>query len=129
LRPHAEEFDKAGAKLAVIGNGQPAMAKSWARHNDFPATVAVLTDPARKSYDVAGLKRSLAATLSPASAVNFVRALRRGFRQGRILGDAWQQGGALVVRPGGKVVYRHVSSGPGDHASASTLLAALNAST
>jgi hypothetical protein len=129
LRPHAEEFEKAGAKLAVIGNGQPWMAKSWARHNDFPPAVAVLTDPARKSYDVAGLKRSFAATLKPAAAVSFVRALRRGFRQGRTLGDPWQQGGALVVRPGGQVVFRHVSSGPGDHASASTLLAALHAHT
>ncbi|HEY6909308.1 MAG TPA: peroxiredoxin-like family protein [Myxococcales bacterium] len=127
MRPHAGEFEKAGATLAVIGNGLPAMAKSWARHNDFPSTVAVLTDPGRKSYDAAGLKRSFAATLSPTSAVNFVRAVRRGFRQGRILGDAWQQGGALVVRPGGEVVFRHVSSAPGDHASASTLLAALGA--
>jgi alkyl-hydroperoxide reductase/thiol specific antioxidant family protein len=127
LRPHADEFEKAGAKLAVIGNGQPAMAKSWARHNGFPPSVAVLTDPARKSYDVAGLKRSFTATLKPAAAVSFVRALRRGFRQGRIQGDPWQQGGALVVRPGGKVVFQHVSSAPGDHASASTLLAALDA--
>ncbi|HET9751737.1 MAG TPA: peroxiredoxin-like family protein [Myxococcales bacterium] len=127
MRPHAEEFEKAGARLAVIGNGWPAMARSWAEHTGFPPGVAVLTDPTRKAYDLAGLKRSFAATLSPAAAVSFVRALRRGFRQGRILGDAWQQGGSLVVRPGGKVVFRHVSSGPGDHASASTLLAALNA--
>ncbi len=125
MRPHADEFEKAGAKLAVIGNGEPAMAKSWARHNGFPPAVAVLTDPARKSYDLAGLERSFAATLRPAAAVRFVRALRRGFRQGRTRGDPWQQGGSLVVRPGGKVVFRHVSSGPGDHASASTLLAAL----
>ena len=127
MRPHAEEFEQAGAKLAVIGNGWPAMAKSWAEHNGFPSSVAVLTDPSRKAYDLAGLKRSVAATLGPRAAMNFLRALRRGFRQGSIKGDAWQQGGALVVRPGGKVVFRHVSSAPGDHASASTLLAALNA--
>jgi hypothetical protein len=129
LRPHAEEFEKAGAKLAVIGNGWPAMAKSWAEHNGFPPSVAVLTDPTRKAYELAGLKRSAAATLGPRAAMNFLRALRRGFRQGRIKGDPWQQGGSLVVRPGGKVVFRHVSSAPGDHAGASTLLGVLNAPT
>src|SRR5207248_510961 len=40
-------------------------------------------------------------------------------------GDAWQQGGALVVQPGGKVTFRYVSLGPGDHPGPTTLLAAL----
>jgi len=126
LRPHAEEFAKAGGKLAVVGNGWPAMAKSWAEHVGFPPSVAVLTDPTRKAYDLAGMKRSVVLTLfNPFAFARFIRATLRGFRQGRTAGDAWQQGGALVVQPGGKVTYRHVSLGPGDHPSPADLVAAL----
>lgn len=126
MRPHADEFDKAGARLAVIGNGWPAMAKSWAAYVGFPPSVAVLTDPSRKAYDLAGLKRSRILTLfSPLAQARWLRARLHGFRQGRVAGDAWQQGGALVVLPDGKIPYRFVSLGPGDHPSPSALLAAL----
>jgi AhpC/TSA antioxidant enzyme len=126
LRPHAEEFANAGGKLAVIGNGWPAMAKSWAEHVGFPPSVAVLTDPARAAYDLAGLKRSVMLTLfNPLSIARFVRASIRGFRQGRTAGDLWQQGGALVIRPDGKVTYRSVSLGPGDHPRPAALVEAL----
>jgi len=45
LRPHAQEFAQGGGKLVVVGNGWPAMAKSWAQHAGFPQAVEVLTDP------------------------------------------------------------------------------------
>ena len=125
LRPHAEEFEKAGATLAVIGNGWPAMARSWATHVGFPPSVKVLTDPTGKAYDAAGMKRSAALTFSPFAFARWVRANLKGFRQGRTAGDAWQQGGALIVLPGGKVPYRYVSLGPGDHPSPGKLLGAL----
>jgi hypothetical protein len=127
LRPRATEFEQAGARLAVIGSGWPAMAKAFAEHVGFPASVAVLTDPGRHAYEAAGFRRSAVLTLlNPRAFVRFIRATLRGFRQGRTAGDPWQQGGALVVRPGGKVAFRYVSWGPGDHASADTLLGALN---
>ena len=126
MRPHAEEFAKAGAKLAVVGNGWPAMAKSWAEHVGFPPTVAVLTDPTRRAYDLAGMKRSAALTLfNPLALARWERARVHGFRQGKTAGDAWRQGGALVVQPGGKVSFRYVSLGPGDHPNPAALLAAL----
>lgn len=126
MRPQADEFVKAGGKLVVIGNGWPAMAKSWAEHVGFPPSVAVVTDPSRKAYDVAGMKRGIGLTLlNPRSMLRWMRARRKGFRQGRTAGDAWQQGGALVVRPGGKVTFRHVSLGPGDHVPPQQLVAAL----
>jgi hypothetical protein len=126
LRPHAEEFERKGAKLAVVGNGWPAMAKAWAAQVGFPPSVAVLTDPSRKAYDLAGLKRSALLTLlNPLSLARWVRANVHGFHQGRTAGDAWQQGGAMVVLPSGKVAYRYVSLGPGDHPSPATLLGAV----
>ena len=126
MRPRAAEFEQAGAKLAVIGNGWPAMAKAFAEHVGYPASVAVLTDPSKKAYELAGLRRSALLTLlNPASLLRFIRANLHGFRQGRTSGDPWQQGGALVVRPGGQVAFRYASWGPGDHASADTLLRAV----
>jgi AhpC/TSA antioxidant enzyme len=130
LRPHAAEFEQAGGRLAVVGNGWPAMAKSWAAHVGFAPSVRVLTDPSRKAYDLAGFKRSAVLTLlNPLSMARFVRANVRGFRQGRMAGDPWQQGGALVVLPSGKVAYRYVSFGPGDHPSPAALVDALKRAT
>jgi hypothetical protein len=126
LRPHADEFVKAGGRLVVVGNGWPAMAKSWAEHVGFPPSVTVLTDPSRKAYDLAGMKRSVVLTLlNPRSVVRWGRARMKGFRQGRTAGDAWQQGGALVVQPGGKVTFRYISLGPGDHPAPKELVSAL----
>ena len=125
MRPHAEEFAQAGARLVVIGNGWPAMAKAFAERTGFSPSVTLLTDPSRESYRLAGFKRSVFLTIGPHTWFAAVRALLRGFRQGRFAGDAWQQGGALVVVPGGKVLFRQVSLAPGHHASPGSLLRAV----
>jgi hypothetical protein len=126
LRPRAEEFSRKGATLAVIGNGWPQMAKAFAERTGFPPSVRVLTDPTRRAFEAAGLLRSRWRTLfDPQALVRWLRARRKGFRQGRTQGDAWQQGGSLVVLPGGRVAFRYVSSAPGDHPSPDALLAAL----
>ena len=88
----------------VIGNGWPAMAKDFAARAQLPASMTLLTDPSRKSYQAAGLKRSALLTLGPRGWLPFIRTLRKGFRQGKILGDPWQQGGTLVVAKGGEVL-------------------------
>src|SRR5947207_15980711 len=72
------------------------------------------------------MKRSVGLTLfNPFALVRWGRAQLHGFRQGKTARDAWQRGGALVVQPGGKVTFRYVSLGPGDHPGSTTLLAAL----
>lgn len=125
LRSHAAEFEKAGAGLVIIGNGRPALAKRLAERNQLPASMTLLTDPSLRAYQAAGLKRGVWRTLGPRGWLPYLRTLRRGFRQRRLAGDAWQQGGALALAAGGKVLYRHVSEHPGDQASASALLKAL----
>jgi hypothetical protein len=125
LRPQADEFAKAGARLAVIGNGWPAAAKHFAGKIGFPPSVAVLTDPSRRAYDLAGLKRSAVLTMGPHAWLPYARAIMKGFRQGRLQGDPWQQGGALVVGRTGTLSMKHVSMGPGHHADPRMLLEAV----
>ena len=125
MRPHAEEFARAGARLAVIGSGWPAAAKHFAETIGFPPSVTVLTDHSRQAYDLAGLKRSAVLTMGPHAWLPIARAMVKGFRQGRLQGDPWQQGGALVVQRGGALAFRHVSVGPGHNASPRSLLQAV----
>lgn len=125
LRPHVDELLKHGARLAVIGNGWPAMAKAFASRAGLPESVTLLTDPTRQSYLAAGLKRGVLLTLGPRGWLPFLRTWKKGFRQGRTAGDPWQQGGAVVVGKDGKVLYRHVSVGPSDQADPRALVSAL----
>lgn len=125
LRSRAADFEKAGARVAVIGNGWPAMAKAFAERNGLPANIELFTDPSLKAYQAAGLRRSAILTLGPWAIPPFLRTLRRGFRQRRKAGDLWQQGGAIVMGRDGKVLYRHASWHPGDQATPDRLLHAL----
>jgi hypothetical protein len=109
----------------LIGNGSAAMAKKFAEHNQFPAAMRMLTDPKRAAYKAAGFKRSMLATLSPAGLMNFLRAAKKGFKQGKTQGDPWQMGGSLIVKPSGEVIWKYRSEAPGDHVSPETLLAKL----
>lgn len=113
----------AGAELVAIGNGSPEEAGKLKKAKDLPFTL--LTDPGRASYQAAGLRDSLAASLSPRLALNGIRAWRQGFRQGRIQGSALQQGGVLVIDVGGEVLARHVSRTGGDHPPTQWILDAL----
>ena len=125
LRSRAADFEKAGARIAIVGNGWPAMAKKFAERNALPPGIELFTDPTRKAYDLAGLRRSALLTLGPWALIPFLRTLRRGYRQRRKAGDLGQQGGALVLAPGGKVLDRHASWHPGDQAAPARLLSAL----
>ncbi len=113
-----------GAELVLIGNGNRHFAKAFA--DEFGITSPLYVDTQRESYRALGMERGLFATLGNAASLkNMARALRAGFRQGATRGDAWQLGGVLVVRPGGEIAYRYLSSAAGDHAKVAEIFAAL----
>jgi hypothetical protein len=122
-----KDFETAGARLAVIGSGWPAMAKSFAERTQLPASMLLLCDPKLESFQAAGLHRSVLRTLNPLALLLWVRALLKGHRQGKQAGDNFQQGGSLVVARGGEVLLRTVSQMPGHHPSPAKLLGALSA--
>jgi len=126
LRDEKDEIERRGAKLRVVGNGTPAMAKGFAEKHGLEG--AVYTDPDRVTYRALGMARKLGATFSTKVLKGAARALKGGFRQERLQGDPWQQGGVLIVSGDGDLVYEYLSETAGDHPPVSELLDALTAS-
>jgi len=125
LRPHVDELRRKGAEVAVIGNGWPAMAKAFAQEMALPPGMRVLTDPKREAYRLAGFRHGLWSTLAPAAILDNLRARKKGFRQTKTAGDPLQQGGTLVIAPGGEILFRHASARQGDHPPPEQVVAAL----
>lgn len=123
MRPHLEEIRGEGAELVVIGSGTPDMARDF--QQQFARDIPVYVDQKRASFRAVGMKRGVCASIGPAAALKAFRALARGAWPGRVQGDPWQQGGALVVEPPGRIVWEYQSKDSGDHAPPAKLLAAL----
>ncbi|MEJ7599492.1 MAG: peroxiredoxin-like family protein [Kofleriaceae bacterium] len=118
-----EDIHRAGAELVVIGNGTPSFIAGFRETTGFEGPL--YTDPTLAAYQAAELERGMLRTFSPRGLGKAVSAFRRGARQGRTQGDAFQQGGVLVIAPGGKLRWRHASKFAGDNAPAERVVAAL----
>jgi len=108
----------------IVGSGSPAAARAFAQETDL-GDVRIFTDESRLAFERAGFRRGMGTLLSPRAIGNYVRAFLSGHRGGRKEGDAFQQGGALVVAPDGSLFYKYVSRASGDHPDVRDLLAAL----
>ena len=109
-----EEFEQAGARLVLIGQATPRHAAHFRRK--LGIDLPVLADEDRRTYKLAGFPRaSVGQLLGPRSVLSGVKhGARSRVTQGRIIGDAAQLGGAMVIRPGGDVVFRQQSANAGD---------------
>jgi peroxiredoxin len=112
-----------GAELIVVGNGRPEHARDFKEQHGL--TFPLLVDPDLEAYAAAGLRRDLRSTFNLRTVGNAVRALRGGHRQTSVQGDPWQQGGAFVITPDGRVVYEQISRAAGDHPDPAEIIAAL----
>lgn len=118
-------MNQLGADLIVIGSGTPNFAQGFRETVDFKGTL--LCDPELATYKAAGLERGFFKTMSVLSLGAAIKAVGQGHRQGRVQGDQNQQGGVIVIRPPGRMVYRYVSKRSGDHPPNAAILAALDA--
>ena len=118
------EIEAAGARLVLVGNGSPEQAAGFAKQ--FPG-VTILTDPSRDSYRALGMRRGVAATFNPTSLLSGVGAALRGNRQTSVEGDPWQQGGLLLLGPGGQVLRLQRNRSAGDRPDLDKALRALGA--
>lgn len=124
MRDRLEDIRRRGAELVLIGNGAQNFARAF--REDLDLDCQVLVDPDLASYRAAGLRRGRVELLSPRVPLNALRALKEGFRQKSVQGDPWQLGGVFVVKPGGRLAYRYISSEAGDHAPIDDILEALD---
>ena len=106
-----------GGLIYAIGNGNIDVAKNFAETFNIP--FPLLTDPQRRTYAAAGMKRNLG--LGPRSLLKAGRALAGGHRQGTTQGDVWQQGGVLVIGPEREILFAHINASAGDHATLSAI--------
>jgi hypothetical protein len=124
LHRESDELKARGADLYIIGNGTPSFIAGFRDQTKYPGPI--YTDPSLTAFKAAQLKRSVTRTLDPRSLGKALGAFAHGQRQGLRQGDAWQQGGVLVVAPSGEVKYHHASDRPGDNATATHIVRALS---
>ncbi len=120
-----EQFEQAGVKLVLIGQASPRQAAHFRRK--LGIELPVLTDEDRRTYKLAGLKRATVSQLvGPRSVVAGLKhGARSGVVQGRIVGDAAQLGGAMVIGPGDEVIFEQRPANAGDSIEPADLLAAV----
>ena len=124
-----DEFEAAGANLVLIGQLTPRHAAHFRRRQGIELTV--LADNDRASYKAAGAKvATFNELLGPkVVAKGILTTARSGARQGRTLGHPAQLGGAMVISPGGEVVWSHMAQDASDNASPEEILRALGSAT
>lgn len=112
MREKIDDINKLGAELVVVGSGRVEFATAFQKKLNINTPFFV--DPSLESFKAAGLKRSKLGTLGPLNFLPALKALFKGNVQGRVQGDAFQQGGAFIILPGNKLVYSYISKRSSD---------------
>lgn len=110
---HQAALEAKGIALRFIGIGTPLMAKDF--QETYAVTAPVWVDKGRRTYALLQFRNGWDTVLNPRTILGSLRALSKGQFQGRTTGKPDQQGGVLVVGPGGKVEYGYASEVAGDH--------------
>jgi peroxiredoxin len=123
LSAHREQIRSLGAELVVIGHGTVDEVRAF--RDEHHLTFPLFTDPGRQSYRALEMRHGRRTLMSPRVVVHTITAMWQGFRQTFVAGDPLQQGGVVVIAPGGVERYRYISREAGDHPPVSRILAAL----
>ena len=120
-----DEFEAEGTPLVLIGQLTARHAAHFRRRQGIE--LPVLADEDRVSYKAAGAKIATMGELLGPSVVakGLMTTVRTGRVQGRTLGHPAQLGGAMVIAPGGEIVWSHMSEDASDNAPPEEILAAV----
>ncbi len=123
LSPRLLELAALDVRAVFIGNGAPSMIDGFVERQALAdKKVTLLTDPSLTAYRAAGFARSKWSTLGPRALVDSARALLAGHPHLSVQGDAFQQGGTLLVDRDGVVCFFHQATSLGDHPSPSDVV-------
>ncbi len=125
LRRETDRLGEYGARLIVLGNGKPWFIQGFREKSGYQGTI--YTDPSLSSFRALRLRRNIRSTFSLGTIRSAIRAHQEGFRQTKVRGDAWQQGGVFVISQDGEIVMRYASEHAGDHPPTETILRGLKA--
>jgi peroxiredoxin len=123
LGPLRERVRALGAEVVVIGHGSVAEARAF--RDEQAAPFPLFTDPTRQAYRAMEMRSGIGSILAPGVLARSLNAWRNGFRQTRVAGHPFQQGGVVVIAPPGVERYRFVSREAGEHPPDAEILAAL----
>ncbi len=117
-----------GVEVVFVGSGNAWQAAHFRQELGLetpPLDAPILVDPELTAFRAAEFRRGVTGVFSFGTLKSAVRAFRGGHRQRKVQGDAWQNGGLLLIAQGGMVVWRYASASAGDHPTNDAILAAL----
>lgn len=124
MREHEQEFRAKGARLAVIGMGDRHYANLFREESGI--TFPLLIDERLEAYKAAALRKAnLLHLLRSDNKAARDRARAAGHKQHKLGENPFQLGGSLVLGPGNRDRFVHISETFGDNARVEDLLAAL----
>lgn len=113
--------------MVLIGQATPQDAANFRRH--LKLDLPVLADERRMSYKAIGAKKAgVGGLLGPKIMMRAIpTVLGKRVTQGRTIGHPAQLGGAMVIAPGGEVLYSQLAKDASDNAAPDLMLAAVSA--
>jgi len=124
LRRNKKKFEKAGARVVLVGMGTPSESAEFAAKFNIP--FPIIADPQKKLYRKFKLKQmSTLGFFSPSVALKGVVAIVGGHGIGMPQGDIRQLAGVFIINTAGQIIFSHFSNNPADHPDAETIISAL----
>ena len=121
LQQHADEITARGLQVAVVTFEDAARAQAYQK--DVNLAWPLLIDADRGLYAAYGMHEGTTwEIMGPTSWSAYIKLMLRGRRPRRPTGNVHQLGGDVLIDPGGIVRVHHVSSGPADRPSVTSLL-------
>ncbi|ETR74226.1 MAG: hypothetical protein OMM_06461 [Candidatus Magnetoglobus multicellularis str. Araruama] len=114
IQNQMDMFDQHNVRVVVIGNGTPNFIEGF--RNDTGYSKDLFTDPSLKAYQLLNFEKSVKSLLGFKTIKSAIHALTTGYGQKGIQGDAFQQGGVVVIDSNGNPKYFYANNEAGDHA-------------